>query len=230
MSRITYLSRYHTNACCTVDDGTGTIDCAIRISEEEDKPETKRNDRDRPRDVRSSARERTDGLASTSVRPDPIIIPVGSVVNVQGKIRVKYNSRELHGDTIGLYSTLSLDVPERILLNNSVVRCRGLGEELKHWQRVTALHKNYYFLPERFVIPPSSGTNAVNAQDTPHTPHTPRSTKVIASVSSTPGAYLTASSSSSATSSPANSTDDTLVRSELLTPRAPDISDFYFSF
>ena len=199
-----------------MDDGTGTIDCAIRISEDEDKPETKTNeDRNRPCDVRSSA---GDGLASTSVRPDPVIIPVGSVVNVQGKIRVKHNSRELHGDAIGLYSTLTLDVPKDILLNNSVVRCRGLGEELKHWQRVTALHKNYYFLPERFVIPSSSGTSAVNAQ-AQDTPHTPRSTKVIASVALTPGAYSTASSSSSATSSPSKSTDDTLVRSGLLTRR-----------
>ena len=88
-----------------MDDGTGTIDCAFRISEGEDKPESKPSEvRDRPRDVRSSARELTNGLASTSTsaRPDPVVIPVGSVVNVQGKIRVKHNSRELHGDTIGL--------------------------------------------------------------------------------------------------------------------------------
>lgn len=90
-----------------MDDGTGTIDCAFRISEGEDKPESKTSEvRERPRDARSSARERTNGLASTSARPDPVI-PVGSVVNVQGKIRLKYNSRELHGDTIGLYSTLT---------------------------------------------------------------------------------------------------------------------------
>jgi hypothetical protein len=86
-----------------VDDGTGTIDCAFRINEGEDKPESKTSE---VRDARSSARERTNGLASTGARPDPVI-PVGSVVNVQGKIRVKYNSRELHGDTIGLYSTLT---------------------------------------------------------------------------------------------------------------------------
>ena len=91
-----------------MDDGTGTIECAFRISEGENKPESKTSEvRDRPRDVRSSARERTNGLASTSARPDPPVILVGSVVNVQGKIRVKHNSRELHGDTIGLYSTLT---------------------------------------------------------------------------------------------------------------------------
>jgi hypothetical protein len=96
--------------CYTVDDGTGTIECAFRISEGEVKPESKTTeDRDRPRDVRSSARERPNGLASTSARPDPPLIPVGSVVNVQGKVRVKHNSRELNGDTIGLYSTFNSD-------------------------------------------------------------------------------------------------------------------------
>lgn len=115
--------------------------------------------------------------------------------------------------------------PERILLNDCVVRCRGLGEEVKHWQRVTALHKDYYFLPERFVIPSPSRINVFNAQNTPHTP---KSTKVIASVASTPSAYST--SSSSATSSPAKSTDDASVRSKQpVTYRgAPAISDFLF--
>src|SRR5260370_6070534 len=94
---------------------------------------------------------------------------------------------------------------ERIPLNHSIVRCRGLGKELEHWQRVTALHKNYYFLPERFVIPSSSGTNAIGARDVPHTP---KSTRVIAS---TPSTHSTASSST--TSSPAKSSDDTSVRS-----------------
>ena len=102
-----------------MDDGTGTIDCAIRIREGEDIPESKLSeDRDRPRDIRSSsAREPTNGLASTSTsaRPDPPLIPVGSVVNVQGKIRVKHNSRELQGDTIGPYSTFDLNAPRENL-------------------------------------------------------------------------------------------------------------------
>ena len=205
MSHITCLSQLprQTLLYCTVDDGTGTIGCAFRISESENKPESKMNE-DRAR--RPSAREPTDTKARAD--SDPLVIPVGSVVNVQGKIRVKYNSRELHGDTIGLYSTLTWDVArENIFLNDSVVRCRGLGEELKHWQRVTALHKDYYFLPERFVIPPPSVTNAINAQDTPHTP---KSTKVITSLASTPSAYSTASSS--ATSSPTKSLDGSSVR------------------
>jgi hypothetical protein len=153
------------------------------------------------RNVRLSAQEPKNGPATTSASSCPLI-PVGSVVNVQGKVRVKHNSRELYGDSIGLYSTVTPS--ERILLNHSIVRCRGLGKELEHWRRVTALHKNYYFLPERFVIPSSSGTNVIGARDIPHTP---KSTRVIAS---TPSTHSTASSST--TSSPAKSSDDTSVR------------------
>ena len=104
-----------------------------------------------------------------------------------------------------------------ILLNDNVVRCRGVREELEHWQRVTALHKDYYFLPERFVIPPlSSVTNAVAAQDIPHTP---KATKVIASLASTPSTY--SSTSSSTTSSPAKSSEDASVRFKPIRPLLP---------
>ena len=85
-----------------MDDGTGTIEYAFRTSQGEAKPESKPSEnRDHLRDIRSTAREPTD----TNARPEPVVIPVGSVVKVQGKIRLKYNSRELNGDTIGLYST-----------------------------------------------------------------------------------------------------------------------------
>lgn len=92
-------------------------------------------------------------------------------------------------------------------MNDGVVRCRGVREELEHWQRVTALHKNYYFLPERFVIPSSSVTNVVAVQDIPRTP---KSTKVIASLTSTPSTHSTASSSTM--SSPVKSFEDGSVR------------------
>jgi DNA/RNA endonuclease YhcR with UshA esterase domain len=106
VSHITYLSQYHAKTFCTVDDGTGTIECAFRISEGGSKTIV---DRGHSRDVRPSAREPTDA----SARPDPVI-PVGSVVKVQGKVRVKHNSRELNGDTIGLYfPLLTRDAPER---------------------------------------------------------------------------------------------------------------------
>jgi hypothetical protein len=112
-------------------------------------------------------------------------------------------------------------IREIFLLNDGVVRCGGMREELEHWRRVTSLHKNYYFLPERFVIPSSSGTNAVGAQDIPRTP---KSTKVIASLASTPSTHSTASSST--TSSPAKSSEDASVRLSPLNCCSRKISDF----
>ena len=110
-----------------------------------------------------------------------------------------------------------------ILLNDNVVRCRGVREELEHWQRVTALHKDYYFLPERFVIPPlSSGSNAAAAQDIPHTP---KATKVVASLASTPSTTYS-STSSSTTSSPVKSSEDASVRFKPLLLLALEFSDF----
>lgn len=182
-----------------MDDGTGTIECAFRPSEA--KPESKTN---QDRDVHPLPRKPTDGRAATNSQPSPLV-PVGSVVTVQGKVRAKRNSRDLHGETIGLCFTF--DSIREILLNDGVVRCRGVREELEHWQRVTALHKSYYFLPEQFVIPSSSVTNVVAVQDIPRTP---KSTKVIASLASTPSTHSTASSST--TSSPVKSSEDGSVR------------------
>ena len=88
-----------------------------------------------------------------------------------------------------------------MLTTVDVERCKGLREELDHWQRVTSLHKNYYFIPEKFVIPPSSGTTAIGAQDIPRTP---KSARVIIS---TPSTTHSTTSSSSASSS-VNSSDD----------------------
>ena len=153
------------------------------------------------------------------------------MVKAQGKVRVKRNSRDIHGESIGLCSLLYCDSTRERMLNERcchTVRCRGLREELEHWQRVTALHKNYYFLPERFVIPPLSGTNVVGAQDVPRTP---KSTKVIASLASTPSTHSTASSSS--TSSPAkSSSEDSTVRfkpAPRLPADAPGNPEFYLT-
>jgi len=85
-----------------VDDGTGTIECAFRTGEGEDKLESKASEN---RNVRLPAQ--ANGPATTSASSCPLV-PVGSVVNVQGKVRVKHNSRELYGDSIGLYSTDSI--------------------------------------------------------------------------------------------------------------------------
>ena len=89
-----------------------------------------------------------------------------------------------------------------MLTTVNVERCKGLREELAHWQRVTSLHKNYYFLPEKFIIPSPSGTTAIGAQDIPRTP---KSARVIVS---TPSTNHSTTSSSSASSSAKSSSDD----------------------
>ena len=101
VSHITYLST-QIKIRCTVDDGTGTIECAFRL--DEGKPESKPNE---ARRVLPLPRKPTDGPASTIAQPPPLI-PVGSVVTVQGKVRAKRDSRDLHGETIGLCSTITL--------------------------------------------------------------------------------------------------------------------------
>lgn len=107
VSHITYLStlsRYprQNKIHCTVDDGTGTIECAFRPGE--GKPESKPIE---ARHVLPLPQKPTDGPASTISQPPPLI-PVGSVVTVQGKVRAKRDSRDLHGETIGLCSTVTL--------------------------------------------------------------------------------------------------------------------------
>jgi len=110
-----------------------------------------------------------------------------------------------------------------MLTTVGVERCKGLREELDHWQRVTSLHKNYYFLPEKFIIPPPSGTTAIGVQDIPRTP---KSVKVIVS---TPSTTHSTTSSSSASSS-AKSSDDPSVcfRFQLPFLPSPESSDFSF--
>jgi len=73
----------------TVDDGTATIECAFR-PDDEDKPQNKREKWDVAR------------FAQELANKPPPLVPVGSVVRVQGKVRVKHNSRDIHGDSIGL--------------------------------------------------------------------------------------------------------------------------------
>ena len=73
----------------TVDDGTATIECAFRL-DDEDKPENKSENRDVAR------------LARELANKPPQLVPVGSVVKVEGKVRAKHNSRDIHGDSIGL--------------------------------------------------------------------------------------------------------------------------------
>jgi len=72
-----------------VDDGTATIECAFRL-DDEDRPENKNENWGVTR------------LAQKLADKRPPLIPVGSVVKVQGKVRAKHNSRDIHGESIGL--------------------------------------------------------------------------------------------------------------------------------
>ena len=86
----------------TVDDGTGTIECAFRP--DEDKPEGQMSEN---RDVAPLAQEvAAVKLAAPRLRSPPLV-PVGSVVKVQGKVRVKPHSRDIHGESIGLCSAMA---------------------------------------------------------------------------------------------------------------------------
>ena len=213
VSRITsHCTTPNANARSTVDDGTSTIECAFRPDEGklESKPSEKQG-------VRPLGQNR---FAVTQPLPPPLV-PVGSMVKVQGKVRAKHNAREIHGETIGLWSTM---VPlERIYLRElDVERCRGPGEELEHWRRITSLHKDYYFLPEKFVIPSSSGTAASGEKDMPRTP---KSARVMIS---TPSTCSTAFSSS--TSSPTKSSDDPSVRFYPCSAESANRRRFHASF
>lgn len=68
-----------------MDDGTATIECAFR-PDDEDKPGNKYESWDAARLAQKLAAK---------------LVPVGSVVKVQGKVRVKHNSRDIHGESIG---------------------------------------------------------------------------------------------------------------------------------
>ncbi|KAI0254872.1 hypothetical protein BJV78DRAFT_1183480 [Lactifluus subvellereus] len=168
---------YERRVLYTLDDGTGTIECAFRV--DQDKPEGKTS---KNQAIAPLVQEPKRRLA-TKETPTPPVIPVGSVVKVQGRIHVKHNSREIQGA--------------------SIERCRGPRDELDHWRQVSSLHKSYYFLPERFVIPTSSGTTtAIDVQDVPRTP---KSANVVNSIPLTPSTHSTVSSS--AASSPVKSSE-----------------------
>ena len=120
-------------------------------------------------------------------------IPVGSVVRVQGRVRAKWNSREICGESIGP-STPTL-VPQSHSDDDCAERCRGPEVELDHWRQVVALHENNYFVPEKFVIPSSSGAVAFGAQNIPCTPKSAATN--AHSSASTPSVHSTPSSSAS---------------------------------
>jgi hypothetical protein len=71
----------------TVDDGTGTVECTFRLDQD-------------PHGDRANVKQGTLFQAPSKNRSSALI-PVGSVVRVQGRVRAKWNSREICGESIG---------------------------------------------------------------------------------------------------------------------------------
>ncbi|KAI9467180.1 hypothetical protein BJY52DRAFT_1348990 [Lactarius psammicola] len=153
---------YENRDLYTLDDGTGIVECTFRVDRDaQGGPASEKQDS--PRSAQEPSKKRSSSL-----------IPVGSVVRVQGRVRAKRNSREIYCELIE--------------------RCHGPGVELDHWRQVVALHEKHYFVPEKFVVPLSS-TVAFSAQDVPRTPKS-AATDAPLSVS-TPSTHSTPSSSAS---------------------------------
>lgn len=90
----------------TVDDGTGTVECTFRLDQD-------------ARGGRASVKQDTLRLVQEpSKTRSSSLIPVGSVVRVQGRVRAKRNSREIYGESIG--PSIPKLVLERTILTTSV--------------------------------------------------------------------------------------------------------------
>jgi hypothetical protein len=73
----------------TVDDGTGTAEFTFRLDQDVQGGRASEK-QDAPR----SSEEPIKKISSS-------LIPVGSVVRVQGRVRAKRNSRDIYGESIG---------------------------------------------------------------------------------------------------------------------------------
>lgn len=71
----------------SVDDGTGTVECTSRLDQD-------------AHGGRANVKQDSLFQAPSKTRSSPLI-PVGSVVRVQGRVRAKRNSREIYGESIG---------------------------------------------------------------------------------------------------------------------------------
>ena len=162
-----------------MDDGTGTVECVFRLDQD---------------GGRASVKQDTLFQAPSKNRSSSLI-PVGSVVRVQGRVRAKWNSREIYGESIGPSITRSTESHSD---DKCAERCRGPEVELDHWRQVVALHEKYYFVSEKFVIPSSSSAVAFSAQDIPCTPKS--AVTNAHSSASTPSVHSTPSSSASLSS------------------------------
>ncbi|KAI9447872.1 hypothetical protein H4582DRAFT_34993 [Lactarius indigo] len=185
---------YENRDLYTLDDGTGTVECTFRVDQDAQGGRASKK-HDAPRSNQEPTKQRSSPL-----------IPVGSVVRVQGRVRAKRNSREIYGE--------------------SIERCHGPGVELAHWRQVIALHEKHYFVPEEFVVPSSSAV-AFGAQDVPRTPKS-AATNVPIPVS-TPSTHSTPSSSASL--SPQKSSKDPSLPPRLRHPsrlRSRDLTENTF--
>ena len=82
----------------TVDDGTGTVECTFRLDQD-------------AQGGRASMKQDTRFQEPSNNRSSSLI-PVGSVVRVQGRVRAKRNSREVYCEPIGpSIPTLVLERP-----------------------------------------------------------------------------------------------------------------------
>ncbi|KAF8800619.1 hypothetical protein BYT27DRAFT_7199774, partial [Phlegmacium glaucopus] len=111
---------YEKRIIYTIDDGTAVIDCS----------------HPQPTQPKVDAK-RTLSELSTKPEPPPVLKPiakVGHFVQVIGKVRVVYNSRQIIVDRIET--------------------CRSPNDELVHTRTVRQLHRTSYSLIEPFVIPP----------------------------------------------------------------------------
>jgi hypothetical protein len=88
----------------TVDDGTGTVECTFRLDQD-------------PHGDRANVKQGTVFQAPSKNRSSALI-PVGSVVRVQGRVRAKWDSREVYGESIG--PSIPTLVLEKVILTTSV--------------------------------------------------------------------------------------------------------------
>jgi hypothetical protein len=178
-----------------VDDGTGTVECTFRLDED-------------AQGGRAGVKQDT-RFQEQSQKRSSSLIPVGSVVRVQGRVRAKRNSREVYCESIGpSIPTLVLCCLRSHSDDKCAERCHGPAVELGHWRQVVALHEKHYFVTEKFDIPSPSSSVAFDAQDVLRTPKSAATNPYPSS--STPSVHSTPSSSAS--SSPQKSSKDPSVR------------------
>ena len=122
-----------------VDDGTAVIDCNY------------------PHPQPTQPKVDTKRTTSELSKPDPLpvfkpVAKVGNFVQVVGKVRAVYSSRQIVVDRIGLSRNITSWLPLTELLLAET--CSSPNDELVHSRTVRQLHRTSYSLSDPFVIPP----------------------------------------------------------------------------